>query len=124
MEDQARSPEGPVDWDAIERSPEFQELVTGRRRFAFTAGGLGVGLGALYVVLAGVAHDLMGTKLIGSFSLGFAGGVLLILVTWGITIAYMRRSDRVWGPLEARIREQALPGGASTTREQPVGAAR
>jgi uncharacterized membrane protein (DUF485 family) len=96
------------DWEAIERLPEFQELTTGRRRFAYTWGAIGIGLGALYVVLASTAHGLMGTRLAGSFSLGFAGGVGLILVTWAITIAYTRRSDRVWAPLEASIREQVL----------------
>jgi uncharacterized membrane protein (DUF485 family) len=95
------------DWAAIERMPEFQELTTSRRRFAWLAGGVGVGLGALYVVLAATAHGLMATKLIGSFTLGFAGGVALILLTWAITFAYMRRSERVWAPLEARIREKA-----------------
>jgi uncharacterized membrane protein (DUF485 family) len=96
------------DWKAIERMPEFQELTTDRRRFAWLWGALGIGLGALYVVLASTAHGLMGTKLAGSISLGFAGGVGLILLTWAITIAYMRRSDRVWAPLEASIREQVL----------------
>jgi uncharacterized membrane protein (DUF485 family) len=98
----------PIDWVAIERLPEFQELVSGRRRFAWIAGGLGVGYGALYVVLASTAHDLMRTSLGGSFSLGFAWGVTLILVTWAITFAYMRRSRDVWGPLEARVRVRAL----------------
>ncbi len=102
-----QAPADKVDWEAIERTPDFQELVTDRRRFAWTGGTIGVGLGALYVVLAGVAPDLMGTQLFGSMSLGFAGGVGLILVTWVITLAYMRRSDKVWGPLEERIREQA-----------------
>jgi len=110
VDDDGRVAAQATDWEAIERSADFQELVTGRRRFSWTAGGLGVGLGALYVVLAGIAPDLMGTHLIGSFSLGFAGSVLLIVVTWAITFAYMRRSDRVWGPLEERIREQAPPG--------------
>jgi uncharacterized membrane protein (DUF485 family) len=96
------------DWEAIERLPEFQELTKGRRRFAWLWGGTGIGLGALYVVLASTAHGLMGAKLAGSISLGFAGGVGLILVTWAITIAYMRRSDREWAPLEARVREQVL----------------
>jgi uncharacterized membrane protein (DUF485 family) len=59
-----------ADWAAIERMPEFQELAAGRRRFAWTAGSIGMGLGALYVVLAGLSPELMGTKLIGSFSLG------------------------------------------------------
>lgn len=116
MGDQDSGAVATLDWEAIERSADFQELVKGRRRFAWTLGGLGTGLGVLYVVLAGVAPDFMGTKLIGSFSIGFAGGVLLIVVTWAITIAYMRRSDRVWGPLEARIREQALPSAGRSER--------
>jgi len=118
-----------TDWAAIERLPEFQELVTGRRRFAWVAGAIGIGLGALYVVLAATAHDLMATRVAGSFSLGFAGGVGLVGVTWAITLAYMRRSNRVWGPLEARVRERALalegleatpPAGRFAPTAQPV----
>jgi uncharacterized membrane protein (DUF485 family) len=109
-----------VDWSAIERSPEFRELVTGRKRFTWTAGAIGVGLGALVVVLAGVAPDLMGEKVIGSMSLGFLSGVLLIVVTWVITFMYMRRSDRVWGPLEQRVRDLAQ----SAERESDVRFAR
>ena len=110
MTDAARNGAPAVDWTAIERMPEFQELVTGRRRFAWVAGGFGIGLGVLYVVLVATAPDLMGTSLAGSFSLGFAGGVLLILVTWAITLTYMRRSTRLWAPLEARVRERAHAG--------------
>ncbi|MDQ5832483.1 MAG: DUF485 domain-containing protein [Actinomycetota bacterium] len=116
MEDQDKASAGTVDWEAIERLPDFQELVTNRRRFSWVAGTIGVGLGAVYVVLAGVAPDLMGTHVFGSMSLGFAGGVGLIVLTWVITLVYMRRSDRVWGPLEERIREQA---GSEETVEAP-----
>jgi uncharacterized membrane protein (DUF485 family) len=107
----------PVDWEAIERLPEFQELARGRARFAWIAGGLGIGYGALYVVLAATAHDLMRTSLGGAFSLGFAGGVSLVLVTWAITYAYMRRSRLVWGPMEVRVRELAreLAAGPADT---------
>lgn len=98
-----------ADWEAIERSPDFQELVSSRRRYAWTAGTIGIGLGVLYIVLVGVAHDLMGTQLVGSMSLGFLGGVGLIVVTWVITFEYMRRSNSVWGPLEERIRAEFSP---------------
>jgi uncharacterized membrane protein (DUF485 family) len=111
-----------VDWEAIERSPTFQELVRGRRRFAWVAGTIGIGLGVLYVVLAGVDPDLMGTHVLGSMSLGFVGGVGLIVLTWIITAAYMWRSDRVWAPLEARVREEAEalePGRRFSRGEQP-----
>jgi uncharacterized membrane protein (DUF485 family) len=105
-----------IDWEAIERSPDFQELTLGRRRFAWIAGSIGIGLGALYVVLAGLSPSLMGAKLFGDMSLGFAGGVGLILVTWVITLLYMRRSDRVWGPLEERIRAQHSAGSPAGDR--------
>lgn len=95
------------DWEAIEQLPEFRELVTSRRRFAWAAGTIGIGAGALYVVLAATAHGLMGTRIAGSFSLGFAGGVALVVLTWAITWTYLRRSTRVWAPLEARVRQQA-----------------
>jgi uncharacterized membrane protein (DUF485 family) len=107
------------DWAAIERMPEFQALTRSRRRFAWVAGGAGVGLGALYVLLTAIAHGLMGTKLIGSFSLGFAGGVALVVMTWAITFAYMRRSERVWAPLEARIRMQVLGPVAPVSADEP-----
>ena len=125
METTASGTQSP-DWEAIERSPEFQELTGSRRRFAWTAGTIGIGFGVLYVVLAGVAPDLMGTKLIGSMSLGFAGGVALIVGTWAITFAYMRRSDRVWGPLEERIRAQFAGGEGERrfTKEEERVAAR
>jgi uncharacterized membrane protein (DUF485 family) len=115
-----------IDWEAIERMEDFQTLAKGRRRFAWTWGSIGTGIGALYVVLAGVSPDLMGTKLFGDMSLGFAGGVGLILVTWAITFAYMRRSDRVWGPLEERIRAQfaeAQPEAERFAREGTQGPA-
>jgi uncharacterized membrane protein (DUF485 family) len=110
----------PIDWEAIERLPEFQELATGRRRFAWIAGGFGIGFGALYVVLAATAHDLMRTSLGGSFSLGFAWGVTLILVTWAITFAYMRRSREVWAPLEARVRALALAPAPADVAAEPA----
>jgi uncharacterized membrane protein (DUF485 family) len=119
---QERETTSDVDWEAIERSPTFQELVRGRRRFSWIAGTIGIGLGVLYVVLAGVDPDLMGTHVFGSMSLGFVGGVGLIVLTWIITAAYMWRSNRVWGPLEARVREEAEarePRGRFTRAEQP-----
>ena len=100
------------DWTAIEGSPEFRELTKGRRRFSLVAGSIGIGAGLLYIVLAGFARDFMGTEVIGSISLAFLGGIALILLTWAITFAYMRRSASEWEPLEERIRAAASQTGA------------
>lgn len=100
-----------IDWEAVEASPDFQELVASRRRWVLTVGGGGMAVGLLYVVLSGVAPDLLGTQVIGSISLGFLAGIGLIVLAWVVTLLYMRRSDAVWGPLEektaAAAREQA-----------------
>ena len=108
-----------ADLEAVERSEDFEELVSSRRRFAWTAGTIGMGVGALYVVLAGLAPDLMGTQVFGAMSIGFAGGVGLIVLTLVITYLYMLRSDRVWGPLEERIRER-FSEAASAEAGEPV----
>ncbi|HEX5911328.1 MAG TPA: DUF485 domain-containing protein [Thermoleophilaceae bacterium] len=99
------------DWTAIEGSAEFRELTKGRRRFSAVAGSIGIGAGLLYIFLAGFARDFMGTEVIGSISLAFVGGVALILLTWLITFLYMRRSARVWSPMEERIRQAAATSG-------------
>jgi hypothetical protein len=65
----------------------------------------------------------MGTQVIGSVSLGFLGGVALIGVTWVITLMYMRRSDRVWGPLEEEIRRKAAAATDADERFTRTGAA-
>jgi uncharacterized membrane protein (DUF485 family) len=82
------------------------------------AGTIGIGAGVLYVLLWGIGRDFLGSKVTGSFSLGFLGGVVLIVLTWVITFLYMRRSARVWAPLEGRVREHALAAGPAATSEE------
>ena len=87
----------PTDWEGIERSPDFQALVAGRRRFVVLAGGGTVGLTVAYILVAYLAPDVLGT------ALGWAAGVGLIVLTWIVTAAYLRKSEREWSPLEQRI---------------------
>jgi len=91
-----------ADWTAIERSDTFRELVRSRRGFSYKAGTIGLGIGLLYIVLTQVAPDLMKTAVLGDMSLGFLGGVLLILLTLAITWLYMHRSATVCAPTAHR----------------------
>ena len=100
-------PEPTIDWEAVERSPDFQELVEGRKRFVQRVGGVALALSLLYVVSSGVLPDVHGTQVIGKISVGFLGGIGMIVMAWVVTFLYMRRSDAVWGPLERRIAEAA-----------------
>lgn len=95
-------PRRTIDWEAVEASDDFRELVSSRRRFVLLVGGPAMALGLLYVVLSFVVPDLLGTQIIGSISLGFLAGIGMIVLAWAVTLLYMRRSDAVWGPLEER----------------------
>jgi uncharacterized membrane protein (DUF485 family) len=94
------------DWQAIEGSPEFQELVRARRSFlvpatiVFLVGSLG------YLLLAAFDQDFLG-KDVGGIPLGFLAALTQVLLTWAITWAYMRRADGTFEPLEQRAAQAA-----------------
>ena len=86
-----------IDWEAIERSPDFRALVASRRRFVLLWGGGAVALCVAYVLVAYLAPDLLGE------AAGWVAGVGLIFLTWAVSFAYLRKSDREWSPMEQRI---------------------
>lgn len=47
----------------------------------------GVGLAALYVVLAGIVLDVTGATSVGPFILGAAGGIAVVVLAWSIVAA-------------------------------------
>jgi uncharacterized membrane protein (DUF485 family) len=95
------------DWTAIESSDEFRRLSASRQRFAAIAGGIGIGAGLLFIVLAHTARDLMAEKVAGGMSLGFLLGVCMVLIAFVITALYARRAQRVWAPMEQAVRDRA-----------------
>jgi uncharacterized membrane protein (DUF485 family) len=86
-----------IDWEAIERSPDFRALVSSRRRFVLLWGGAAFALCAAMVLLAYLAPDVL------SGAAGWIAGVALIVLTWVASLAYLRRSDRDWAPMEERV---------------------
>lgn len=91
-----------VDWEAIERSPEFQELIASRKRFVVRALGFALVASVAYVLVSNLSPDTMGVSVFGEITLGFVAGVALIVMTWVITLMYLRRSDNEWAGLERR----------------------
>ena len=94
------------DWQAIEGSPEFQELVKARRSFlvpatiVFLVGSIG------YLLLAAFAQDFLGND-IGGIPVAFIAAVTQVLLTWAITFAYLRKADSTFEPLEKRAADVA-----------------
>jgi uncharacterized membrane protein (DUF485 family) len=112
----AHREDGAVDWQRIERSSEFNELVARRRRFLLPASIVTFGGFGVYLLLATFADGFMGTKVAG-VPMAWLAAMTQVLLTWVITAAYLRTADRTFAPLERRVVETAQP---RFTREQPA----
>jgi uncharacterized membrane protein (DUF485 family) len=104
--DDARS--GTVDWEAVERSTEFRELVDRRRRFVTGATVVFLAVFLTWLVLMAFAPDVMATEIADGVPLAWLGAILQVLLTWAVTWVYLRRADQEFEPLEHRAAERAL----------------
>lgn len=99
------------DYRALERSPEFHELVRRKRRFVLPAT---IGFLAWYsafVLLCGYAEDFMGRQLLfDGFTVGYGIALSQFLMVWGLAWLYLRKADRDFDPLEAAVRRLAEGG--------------
>jgi uncharacterized membrane protein (DUF485 family) len=91
-----------TDWRAVERSPEFRELVERRKRFLIPVTVVWLGIFVAYLLLASLAPEVMGNEFVLGFTVGFAISALQVFMTWVVTWLYLRRADRVFEPLERR----------------------
>jgi uncharacterized membrane protein (DUF485 family) len=98
-----------IDWQAAERSPEFQELVKARRRFVIPATIFFLAWYFGFVILAGYAEDFMGREFItDGVTVGYALAFSQFVMTWVLVWLYMRRADSSFDPLAERARRRAL----------------
>jgi len=104
-----------VDWLAVESSPEFKELVETRRRFlrpatiVFLVGSLG------YLLLAAFVPGVMGWQVTKGLPFAWLAAICMVLLTWVLTFAYLRKADRDFEPLEERaaaVAERTTEGAA------------
>src|SRR5689334_16621624 len=95
------------DWQAIERSPEFRELVARRRRFVVPATAFFLSWYLGFVLLAGYAEGFMGESLYEGFTVGYALALTQFLMVGVLGVAYLKYSDRVLDPLREKVVAQA-----------------
>jgi len=107
----------PVDWEAIERSPEFRELVSRRRRFVLPATVFFLTWYLGFILLAGYAEDFMGSSIYQGFTVGYLLALSQFVMVWGLGWWYLRRADREFDPLEREVVELAERGELSDTVE-------
>jgi len=100
-----------IDWIAAERSPEFQELVTRRRRFVVPCTVFFLTLYFGFVVLAGYAPDFMGESVYEGLTVGYVLALSQFVMVWGLGWWYLRKADNEFDPLAERAAQVAKDGG-------------
>ena len=103
-----------IDWVAIERSPEFRELVAKKKAFVLPATIFFLSWYFGFIVLAGYAPDFMGREFIwDGLTVGYVLALSQFLMTFVLGWLYVRRADRVFDPLAERAVQKALEGPPS-----------
>jgi uncharacterized membrane protein (DUF485 family) len=98
------------DWERIEHSPEFQELVRKRRSFVVPATLFFLTYYMAFILLAGYAKDFMASSVYEGLTVGYCLALTQFVMVFALGIMYLRRSDRDYDPLAARVVEMAEQG--------------
>ena len=99
------TPSTQIDWESIERSSEFRELVDRRRSFVvpctifFLAWYLG------FILLCAYAPDFMGESVYEGLTVGYCLALTQFVMVFGLGLWYLRKADTVFDPLAARAIE-------------------
>ena len=105
-----------VDWEAIERSSEFQELIRRRRSFVLPATIFFLTYYMAFILLAGYAEDFMGSSVYEGLTVGYCLALTQFLMVFVLGIMYLRKADRVYDPLAQRVLTNAGEDGGEAGR--------
>jgi uncharacterized membrane protein (DUF485 family) len=112
-------PHADVDWEAVERWPEFQALVHRRRAFVIPGTIFYLAWYMAFILLASYAPDFMADSVYEGLTVGYVLALTQFAMVAVLGLWYLRRSDRVFDPLARAVVERAereLPrrgGGAA-----------
>jgi uncharacterized membrane protein (DUF485 family) len=124
----------PIDWEAIERSPEFQELVGRRRRFVVPCTVFFLAWYMGFILVCAYAPDFMGESVYEGLTVGYCYALTQFVMVFTLGLLYLRKADRDFDPLaeraiEAYAEDEGHPGptggrfGRSGTGSVPAGEA-
>ena len=106
-----------VDWEGIERSEEFRELVHKRRSFVVPATIFFLAYYMGFIVLAGYAPDFMGESVYEGLTVGYCLALTQFVMVFVLGVWYLRKADREFDPLADRVAATAEPGEGRFERE-------
>lgn len=95
-------------WQQVAETPEFQELVQKKRAWIVPATVFFLFWYLLFILMAGYAEDFMGSEfLVDGLTVGYVFALSQFVMTFGLALAYVRRSRDVFDPLRLRALERA-----------------
>jgi uncharacterized membrane protein (DUF485 family) len=112
-----------IDWEAIERSPEFQELVHRRRAFVIPCTIFFLTWYLGFILLAAYAPDLMGERVYEGLTVGYCLALTQFAMVFTLGIWYLSKADKEFDPLAekaiaAYVGDDMHPGERRFTRER------
>ena len=114
------APHRDIDWEAIEASPEFQELVRTRRSFVVPATIFFLAWYMGFVVLAAYAEDFMSKRVYQGLTVGYCLALTQFVMVLVLGIMYLRRADKVYDPLAAKAIERWTRLDTDAARSGPA----
>lgn len=95
-----------MDWSAIEREPDFRELVRRRRSFVLPGTAFFLLWYMGFIVVTALAPDFMGERVHEGLTVGYVYALTQFLMVLVLGIWYLRKADRQFDPLAQRIHER------------------
>ncbi len=89
----------PIDWEAIERSPEFQELVHRRRSFVIPGTIFFLSWYLGFILLCAYAEEFMADSVYEGLTVGYCLALTQFVMVFVLGIWYLRKADREFDPL-------------------------
>ena len=97
-----------IDWESVERSEPFQELVRKRRSFVVPGTAFFLVWYLAFIILAGYAPDFMAESVYEGLTVGYCLALTQFVMVWGLGLWYLKKADREFEPLERAAAEHAL----------------
>jgi uncharacterized membrane protein (DUF485 family) len=97
-----------VDWEAVEQSPEFRELIAKRRSFVLPATIFFLAWYIGFILLAGYAPDFMAESVYQGLTVGYCLALTQFVMVGVLGLMYLRRADSVYDPLAEKAVRRAL----------------
>ena len=92
-----------IDWEAIERSDAFQELVRKRKAFVLPGTIFFLAWYMGFILLTAYAEGFMSERVSGGLTVGYCLALTQFVMVFVLGIWYLRKSDAVFDPLADKV---------------------